>query len=148
MDSPNSPQLHVRAWPDPVIDQIGFEPQSAYFEWCWLPRLGPSACWAYRRLTSGLLGRPDGYDIEVGELAHWLGLGSGTGRNAPVRRAIGRLVVFGLGTWQAEDTLAVRRRVPPLSLSQVSRLRPSVQAAHRRLLAAQPRVNHPSQAAS
>ena len=111
-------------------------------------RLGPSACWAYRRLTGGLLGRPDGYAVELAELAHWLGLGTGTGRNAPVRRALGRLVVFGLGTWRTEDTLALRRRVPPLTLSQVSRLRPSVQATHRRLLAAQPRVNHPSQAAS
>ena len=29
-------------------------PHSAYFEWLWLPRIAPSAAWAYRRLTEGL----------------------------------------------------------------------------------------------
>lgn len=57
MDSPLTSPLHVQAWPDPVIDHLGYGPTSSYFEWLWLPRVGPSAAWAYRRLSTGL-GRP------------------------------------------------------------------------------------------
>ena len=135
MDSPTSTALQIRAWPDPVIDQMGFERQWAYLEWCWLPRLGPSASWAYRRLTGGLAGRPDGYDLDLVELAHWLGLGTGTGRNAPVMRTLNRLVSFHAAAWDGDGTLAVRRRLPPLTQAQLARLHPSVQATHHRLLA-------------
>ena len=32
--------LHVRAWPDEVLDQLGFDPRSAYVEDYWLGILG------------------------------------------------------------------------------------------------------------
>ena len=39
-------QIHVRAWTDPVIDQLGHDPRSQYVEWFWLSVLGPAACFA------------------------------------------------------------------------------------------------------
>ena len=38
------PQLRIEAWPDPVIDHMGFSPSSPYLE-LWLGILGPSLCW-------------------------------------------------------------------------------------------------------
>ncbi|HET7488809.1 MAG TPA: hypothetical protein VFJ85_12845 [Acidimicrobiales bacterium] len=137
MDSPLTSPLHVQAWPDPVIDRLGLPPSSAYFEWLWLPRIGPSAAWAYRRLTSGLEVAPDGFDLELAELAHWLGVG-GTGANSPLQRCLGRLVLFGLALAVDRTTLGLRRRVPPLSRAQLARLSPHLQRTHHRLVAAQP----------
>ena len=57
-------RLHVVAWPDSVIDRLGFPPQSPYSGFCWLPRLGPSATVAYRRLAGTLTQRPDGFDVD------------------------------------------------------------------------------------
>lgn len=36
------PTIAVEAWSDPVIDQLGHDPRSAYVERFWLPVLGPS----------------------------------------------------------------------------------------------------------
>ena len=138
MDSPTTTVLRIEAWPDAVIDRLGFTPTSAYFEWLWLPQIGPSTAWAYRRLTSGLDARPDGYELSVPELAGWLGLG-GTGRNSPVVRSLQRLVQFQLALQVDGATLAVRRRVPPLSLRQLKRLSPYLQRTHAHLTDAAPR---------
>lgn len=132
MDCPLTGPLHVKAWPDAVIDRLGHEPASSYFEWLWLPRVGPSCAWAYRRLTSGLATQPDGYTVSLDELAHWLGLG-GTGKQSPLVRSLRRLVRFGLALQVDEHTLAVRRRVPPLTQPQLRRLSPGLQRTHLRL---------------
>lgn len=132
MDSPLTSPLHVQAWPDPVIDRLGYEPTSSYFEWLWLPRVGPSAAWAYRRLSAGLDAQPDGFTVALDELAHWIGLG-GTGKHSPLVRCLGRLVQFGLAIQIDEHTMALRRRVPPLTQSQLRRLSPVLQRTHLRL---------------
>lgn len=129
-------RLHIVPWTDPVIDLRGFDPTSAYVELCWLPVLGPSATWMLRRLTAGLTPHPQGYPVELTELAAALGLGTGTGRNAPVVRTLGRLVTFGMARRQDDSTVAVRRRVPPLVQPQVRRLTVALQRAHEQLLAA------------
>jgi hypothetical protein len=36
------PRLRVEAWLDPVIDEVGHDPRSAYVEEFWLPILGPT----------------------------------------------------------------------------------------------------------
>ncbi len=33
--------LHIRPWPDAVIDRVGHDPRSAYVERFWLGILGP-----------------------------------------------------------------------------------------------------------
>ncbi len=126
--------VRIAAWPDEVIDRIGQLPSSAYFEWLWLPRVGPSAAWAYRRLTSGLGAQPDGYSVSLEELAHWLGLGRGTGTHSAVSRTLRRLTIFHLAVQLDESTLGLRRRVPPLTQAQLKRLSPQLQRTHLHLI--------------
>ena len=133
MATPISSALHVRAWPDAVIDRIGHLPTSAYFEWLWLPRIGPSTAWAYRRLNEGLAAHPDGYDVDLEVMAAWLGLGGGTGQNSPLVRSLRRLVRFYLALQVDEHALAIRRRVPPITHPQLRQLHPTLQRTHLRL---------------
>ncbi|MGH9223473.1 MAG: hypothetical protein ACRD2W_06730 [Acidimicrobiales bacterium] len=133
MDSSLTSPLRITAWADAVIDRIGHLPTSAYFEWVWLPRVGPSTAWAYRRLTEGLSTQPDGYSVELDILAAWLGLG-GTGHQAPLVRSLRRLVRFHLALQLDEHTLGVRRRVPPLTTPQLRNLHPTLQRAHLRMV--------------
>jgi hypothetical protein len=136
MQFADQPHLHVIPWTDPVIDLRGFDPTSAYVELCWLPVIGPSATWMLRRLAAGLTPHPEGYPVDIVELAAALGLGTGTGRNSPVLRTLRRLGTFGLARAQDEVTVGVRRRVPPLVQPQVRRLTVPLQRAHEQLLAA------------
>lgn len=124
--------LHVVAWPDPVIDTLGFDPRSSYVERYWLGILGPSTTWLLRHLASELEARPDGVDLDLSETARSLGLGARGGRNSPFVRALTRLAQFDLARPHGDGALALRRRVPPLSLRQVRHLTPTRQAAHQR----------------
>jgi hypothetical protein len=137
MPFPLTSPVRITPWPDAVIDRVGHQPDSTYFEWLWLPRIGPSAAWAYRRLTSGLAGQPEGFTISLEELAHWLGLGRGTGTNSVVVRTLGRLVRFHLAMQVDASTLALRRRVPPLTKGQLATLSAHLQRTHRHLMAVQ-----------
>lgn len=127
--------IRVVAWPDPVADADGFPASSVMVEWCWLPVVGPSGAWAYRRLVSALAAQHGAYDLDLAELAHWLGLGAGVSPNAPVSRTLLRLVRFGLAAVPANRILAVRRTAPPLRSSQLERLNPRIQRVHATLLA-------------
>jgi hypothetical protein len=127
--------IRVVPWPDPVADASGFAAASAMVEWCWLPVVGPSGAWAYRRLVSALAANHGAYDQDLAELAHWLGLGAGISPNAPVSRTLLRLVRFGLAAVPSTRTLAVRRTAPPLRSSQLDRLNPRLQRVHATLLA-------------
>ncbi|MDP9389456.1 MAG: hypothetical protein M3Q48_16460 [Actinomycetota bacterium] len=122
--------LHIVAWPDPVIDTLGFDPRSGYVESYWLGVLGPSTTWLMRRLAAGLDASPAGYTLDLAETARSLGLGDGGGRNSPFMRALSRCAQFDLAQAHGAGTLAVRRRVPPLSRRQVQRLPESLQASH------------------
>jgi hypothetical protein len=126
-----TPSLTVRPWPDSVIDQLGHDPRSAYVERFWLPVLGPSACWLLRRLAARLERDPDGFELPVDETALSLGLGVRPGRQAPLRRTIERCCQFRVTHLDGEAaTLLVRRKLPPLTRNQVTRLPESLQAAH------------------
>ena len=133
-DTPIPAQLVIEAWPDPVIDALGFVPHDPYSELVWTPALGPSAVLAWRRLAGRLIHHPDGFTLDVAELAHALGLGAGIAHNAPVCRTLRRLAVFGLARFVDDSTYAVRRRIPPASSSQLRRLSPELQRIHTALL--------------
>jgi hypothetical protein len=129
----NAPDiLHIRPWPDDIIDSLGFDPRSAYVEAYWLSVLGPSTTWLLRRLVAGLERQPDGFAISLAETARSLGLSDRGGRSSPFVRAISRTIKFDLAVPEGPDVLAVRRKVPPLSQRQVDRLSPALQTAHRR----------------
>lgn len=124
--------LTVVPWPDEVIDALGHDPRSAYVETFWLGILGPSTTWLLRRLVAGLDYHPDGFELPLAETARALGLGDKGGRNSPFVRAMSRLVQFDMARRYATNSLAVRRRVPPLNRKQVMRLPFSLQEAHER----------------
>jgi hypothetical protein len=95
--------------------------------------LGPSATWALRRLA-GMAVANDELTVSLEDFAAALGLGHGTGRNAPVIRTLERLVHFGLARWQ-HHALEVREAVPTLTERHLRRLPPMSPAAHHHVLA-------------
>jgi hypothetical protein len=135
-----SDTLHIRPWPDEVIDSLGFDPRSAYVETYWLSVLGPSTTWLLRRLVAGLEGQPEGYSLSLAETARSLGLSDRGGRSSPFVRAVSRTIKFDLATPEGPEELAVRRKVPPLSQRQIDHLPPGLQTAHRRWQEEQLRV--------
>lgn len=134
---PPPDRLHVEPWPDPVIDEIGHDPRSAYVELFWLPVLGPSTTWLLRRLASHLDDAPRGVDLPVDDLARRLGIGERSGPNAPFARTIKRCVDFQMAEWR-HTTLAVRTHLPPLARRHLRRLPESLQAEHDSLIGSSP----------
>jgi hypothetical protein len=124
------PVLTVRPWEDPVIDELGHDPRSAYVERFWLTILGPTATWLVRRLASGFDAAPGGYELDLATTAMELGLGHHSGKNAPFLRSIDRLCRFGSAEPVDRSTLRVRRKVPPLTRVQIERLPESLRAEH------------------
>jgi hypothetical protein len=124
------PTLRVLPWSDPVIDQVGYDPRSRYVERFWLGILGPSATWLMRYLVDGLERSPEGYPLDLAECATALGLGRYRGTSSAFPRTIARCCQFGTSRLTADASLEVRRRLPPLTLRQVRRLSPVLQAEH------------------
>ncbi len=132
-----APTLVIHPWPDPVIDTLGHDPRSAYVEIYWLPVLGPSTTWLLRRLAAMLELSPEGFDLDLADTAHRLGLGHKGGRNSPFMRSLLRCVSFDVAQPRGPGVLAVRRRLPPLNRRQVLRLPQSLQSSHQRWQQAQ-----------
>ncbi len=127
--------LSVDVWVDPVIDQLGHDPRSAYVERFWLPVLGPSSVWLLRRIADGLDHRPEGFDLDLVDTAQSLGVGMRGGRNAPLLRTIERCCRFGAAKMHGRSSIAVRRRLAPLSRTQTERLPETLRAEHDQWLA-------------
>jgi hypothetical protein len=121
--------LFVEPMHDPVVDELGHDPRSSYVELYWLPVLGPSTTWLLRRFAACFDEHPAGFDIEVEELARWLGIGERFGANAPFARTIKRCVDFQMAEWRPES-LAVRRWLPPLAGRHLRRLPQSLRDRH------------------
>jgi hypothetical protein len=130
--SPDHKVVRVRPWVDPLVERCGFPPASPYVEFCYLPVLGPSATWLYRRLGALVNEQPDGGTVDLTELFLSLGLG-GVGRSSPAMRSLARLAHFGVVQSVGPDIL-VRRAVAPLTERQLGRLPESVRSAHAELL--------------
>lgn len=122
--------LAVETWSDPVIDQLGHDPRSAYVEKFWLPILGPSSVWLLRRLADGLDHNPEGFEIDLVDTARSLGVGMRGGRNAPLMRTFDRCCRFGAARMHGTTSISVRRRLAPLTRAQTERLPISLQAEH------------------
>ena len=122
----------VRPWVDPVIDQVGHDPRSAYVERFWLGILGPSVTWFLRYLADRLDAAPDGFDLDLDACAWALGLGNLQGPNAAFPRTITRSCQFGAARALGGTTLEVRRKLPPLNLRQLGRLPAELREEHAR----------------
>lgn len=126
--------MHIVPWVDPVVDQIGYPVHDPYIEMFWLPVLGPTATWLYRRLVAGLLDADaDSFDVDMSNLARSIGVSNATGRHNPFSRALHRCTMFGATQQIAVEpvlTLAVRRFLPTLPHRHLQRLPEQLQIAH------------------
>ena len=125
-------QFSAVPWPDPVVESVGFGFDHAYVELLWLPVVGPSSTWIFRRLGAHLTQRPDGVVVDLAELSCSIGLGEVVGSSSTVQRSLRRLVRFGLASWQGR--LAVRTAVPPLAARNLVRLPGALQLIHESLV--------------
>jgi hypothetical protein len=114
---------------DPVVDPIGHDPRSRYVELFWLGVLGPTATLLLRRLADGLDAYPDGFELDVPNLARGLGIKLQGQRRAAFANALERTVLFGMAQHHTHGLL-VRRRIPPLSHRQISQLPDDLRHAH------------------
>lgn len=144
LDPSQTASLRIEAWNDPLVDRLGHDPRSHYVETYWLPVLGPSTTWLLRRIAAGLEAAPDGFDIDLEETARSLGLGVGAGermrRQSPFLRTLGRCIDFEMAQLRRAKTLAVRRKLPPLSRRHLVRLSPALQEQHESYLADRPQT--------
>jgi hypothetical protein len=124
--------LTVEPWTDPVVDQLGHDPRSPYVERFWLAILGPSTVWLLRRLADGLDEQPEGFTLDLHETARAIGVGMRGGRSSPLMRSLDRSCRFGAARYVDPETLAVRRKLPPLARPQIQRLPTGLQDEHRR----------------
>ena len=130
--------LLVVPWADPVIDQVGHDPRTLYVERFWLGILGPSATWLLRHLVDRLDRAPDGYELDLDECAHALGLGRRPGAAGVFPRTLARCCQFGTSRFVDPTTLQVRRKLPPLTRRQIARLPDALRADHARWVDAPP----------
>jgi hypothetical protein len=127
--APSEPTLMVVPWHDPVVDPSGHDVRSLYVELFWLNVLGPSATWALRRLVTGLDRYPLGYEVDLDETANELGLSYSSATSNTFVRALQRCILFGVAQ-PIPDGLAVRRRLPLVSLRHLSRMPEGLQRRH------------------
>lgn len=127
--------LDVVPWVDEVVEAHGFGPMSGYIEQCWLPVLGPTATWLYRKLGAYVL-TSDRTEIDTASLLASVGVTAAVSRNAPGTRALNRLIAFGVAELAAPSSLRVRRALAPLTQRRLSRLPETVRSEHLRILAA------------
>src|SRR4051812_37142812 len=125
-----TPLIHISAWDDPIVDQLGHDPRSPYVEQFWLPILGPSTTFLMRHLSARLDEEPEGFDLSVDDTARLLGLGTRSGLGSPFIRAMARTGQFRLTRPCGPDAIEVRRKLPGLSSPQISRLPAPVRDAH------------------
>ncbi len=120
----------IAPWPDPLIEENGFDARSPYIERFWLPILGPSTTLLIRRLVDALDEAPEGYTLDLSETAKALGVGIRAGHSSPFLRAVDRSCRFGAAKLVGRQTLAVRRKLAPLNPRQVQRLPVTLQVEH------------------
>ncbi|MHB1445686.1 MAG: hypothetical protein ACYCTI_05460 [Acidimicrobiales bacterium] len=130
--------LRIRAWVDPLVEALGYDPRSDYVEQFWLAALGPSTVLLLRFIARALEDQPEGFECTTRELGWALGLGR-TGRSKTLVRSLRRAVEFGMIRLDPSGTVLVRRRLPPLSQRQIGQLPARLQAAHRAWLERQSR---------
>lgn len=100
----------------------------------WLPVLGPTALLAARNLHRRVPEPGDSAVVSMGELAAELGVGSRSGRNAPLVRSLARLLTFGAASLDGSAFLVAaawpevperhRSRFPPSLAAEVASSHP------------------------
>ena len=91
--------------------------------------MGRSSSLLLRRFADGLESYPDGFELDVPDLARSLGIKLQGQRRAAFANALQRTVLFGMAQHHTHGLL-VRRRIPPLSHRQVAQLPTDLRRAH------------------
>lgn len=119
----------ISPWPDPLVDERGHDPRSAYVERYWLGVIGPTATLVMRRFADEFDQRPDGFVVDLGHIAATMGLSFSKGEHSPFGRALHRCVMFGLAR-RTPDGFGVRRMFPNVAQRHLDRLPVEVREAH------------------
>ena len=119
----------IRPWIDPIVDERGHDPRSAYVERYWLGVIGPTATWIMRRFAAGFDAEPTGFSLDLEHTASTMGLTFSKGHNSPFGKALHRCVMFGLAR-PLSDGFAVRRRFPSVAQRHLKRLPVDLQSTH------------------
>lgn len=125
--------IDIIEWNDPLVAASGFPISDTYVELFWLPILGPTATWLIRRCAHGLTEQPQGYTVDMADLAQRIGVAYSLGRHNPFARALHRCIMFGAAQQIAlhpRRTLAVRTTLPALPQRHLARLPEQLQIAH------------------
>lgn len=125
------PMTHatIRPWADPMVDERGHDPRSAYVERYWLSVIGPTATLIMRRFADEFDRDPDGFVIDLAHAASTMGVSYRKGQHSPFGKALHRCVMFGLAQ-PMPDGFVVRRKLPNVAQRHLSRLPDDVQRAH------------------
>lgn len=121
-------------WTDRRTDFFGYDPRSAYVEQFWLASLGPSTTW-FLRYCADLLEGTDATAISLRETASALGIGYEGGLRSAMAKTVVRACRFRAARPVGTSTLAVRMRLPQLSLRQLHRLPEGLQRRHEAVIA-------------
>lgn len=119
----------IRPWADPLVDQRGHDPRSAYVERFWLSVIGPTATWIMRRFADEFDRAPEGFVLDLAHTATSMGLSFSKRQNSPFGKALHRCVMFGLAQ-PLSDGFAVRRRFPTVAQRHLKRLPDDLRASH------------------
>lgn len=125
--------IHIVPWEDALVEEHGYTIDDPYIEMFWLPILGPTATWLIRRLAGGLQQQPEGYMVDMTDLARGIGVNYTPGRHNPFARGLSRCTMFGAAQQiavQPHRTIAVRRVLPQLPARHLSRLPHPLRIAH------------------
>lgn len=120
------------------MDQVGYDPRSAYAEKFWLGVLGPSCLWFLRHVADRFDLEPEGFDLDLARCASAIGLGRHRGPTAAFPRMLTRCSQFGVARAAGAASLEVRRLLSPLSHRQVEKLPDDLQAEHTRWIDSAP----------
>jgi hypothetical protein len=119
----------IRPWSDPIVDERGHDPRSAYVERYWLSVIGPTATLIMRRFADEFDHEPGGFVVDLAHTATTMGLSYSKGQHSPFGKALHRCVMFGLA--QPTPTgFAIRRKFPNVAQRHLSRLPDDVQRSH------------------
>jgi len=119
----------IRPWSDPIVDERGHDPRSAYVERYWLSVIGPTATLIMRRFADEFDLDPDGFVVDLAHTASTMGLSYTKAEHSPFGKALNRCVMFGLAHPTA-DGFAVRRMFPNVAQRHLNRLPDDVQQSH------------------
>ena len=131
------PVMEITWWHDSLTEAHGYPVVGAYCERFWLPVVGPSALWVARILAVNVNTK-----LDTLELAGSVGLQANLAANAPLTKAVYRLIHFGFAR-RADELLDVRTHVDRVPTGLLARL-PETLRVEAELIRQSPKAAHAS----